>query len=37
MSSDVQLTIVKGGTHRLSAPNELALLGRTVMGLAAGG
>jgi pimeloyl-ACP methyl ester carboxylesterase len=36
-SDDVQLTIVKGGTHRLSAPHELALLERTVMGLAAGG
>ncbi|GAA3997282.1 alpha/beta hydrolase family protein [Sphingomonas humi] len=36
VSSDVQLTIVKGGTHRLSAPHELALLERTVMGLAAG-
>jgi pimeloyl-ACP methyl ester carboxylesterase len=34
-SSDVQLTIVKGGTHRLSAPHELALLERTVMDLAA--
>jgi pimeloyl-ACP methyl ester carboxylesterase len=36
-SADVQLTIVKHGTHRLSAPDELALLERTVMGLAAGG
>jgi pimeloyl-ACP methyl ester carboxylesterase len=35
-SADVQLTIVKGGTHRLSAPHELALLERTVLGLAAG-
>lgn len=33
-SGDVQLTIVKGGTHRLSAPNELALLERTVLDLA---
>ena len=29
-SSDVQVTVVKGGTHRLSAPPELALLCRTV-------
>lgn len=36
ISGDVQLTIVKGGTHRLSAPHELALLERTVMALAAG-
>ena len=35
-SDDVQLTIVKGGTHRLSAPHELALLERTVLALAAG-
>jgi pimeloyl-ACP methyl ester carboxylesterase len=35
-SSEVQLTIVKGGTHRLSGPNELALLERTVLDLAAG-
>ena len=35
-SADVQLTIVKGGTHRLSAPHELALLERTVLDLAAG-
>ncbi|UUR07516.1 alpha/beta hydrolase family protein [Sphingomonas glaciei] len=34
-STDVQLTIVKGGTHRLSAPRELALLERTVLDLAA--
>ncbi len=34
-SADVQLTIVKGGTHRLSAPHELALLERTVLALAA--
>lgn len=32
-SDDVQLTIVKGGTHRLSAPHELALLCRTVTDL----
>jgi pimeloyl-ACP methyl ester carboxylesterase len=32
-STDVQLTIVKGGTHRLSAPHELALLERTVLDL----
>nr|WP_314442248.1 alpha/beta hydrolase [uncultured Sphingomonas sp.] len=36
VSTDVQLTLVKGGTHRLSAPGELALLERTVMDLAAG-
>lgn len=36
-SADVQLTIVKGGTHRLSAPNELALLERVVTDLAAAG
>lgn len=35
-SDDVQLTIVKSGTHRLSAPKELALLERTVLDLAAG-
>jgi pimeloyl-ACP methyl ester carboxylesterase len=35
-SGDVQLTIVKGGTHRLSAPHELALLERTILDLAAG-
>jgi pimeloyl-ACP methyl ester carboxylesterase len=35
-STDVQLTIVKGGTHRLSAPHELALLERIVVDLAAG-
>nr|WP_168070716.1 alpha/beta hydrolase [Sphingomonas kaistensis] len=35
-SADVQLTIVKGGTHRLSAPHELALLERTLLTLAAG-
>lgn len=35
-SDDVQLTVVKGGTHRLSAPHELALLERTVLDLAAG-
>lgn len=36
-STDVQLTTVKGGTHRLSAPHELTLLERTVLALAAGG
>lgn len=35
VSSDVQLTIVKGGTHRLSAPHELALLEQIVLTLAA--
>jgi len=35
-SDDVQLTIVKGGTHRLSAPHELELLGRTVRALLSG-
>lgn len=35
MSDDVQLTIVKGGTHRLSAPHELALLEQIVLTLAA--
>ena len=35
-SHDVQVTVVKGGTHRLSAPHELALLETTVMALAAG-
>ncbi len=34
-STDVQLILVKGGTHRLSAPHELDLLCRTVMDLAA--
>jgi pimeloyl-ACP methyl ester carboxylesterase len=32
-SEDVQLIIVKGGNHRLSGPNELALLERTVIDL----
>lgn len=32
-SADVQVTVVKGGTHRLSAPHELKLLERTVLGL----
>lgn len=32
-SDDVQVTVVKGGTHRLSAPNELALLRSTVLTL----
>lgn len=33
-SEDVQLTTVKNGEHRLSEPEELALLKRTVLGLA---
>jgi pimeloyl-ACP methyl ester carboxylesterase len=32
-SADVQVTVVKGGTHRLSAPHELALLETTVLAL----
>jgi pimeloyl-ACP methyl ester carboxylesterase len=32
-SPDVQLTIIKGGTHRLSAPHELDLLRLTVVAL----
>jgi pimeloyl-ACP methyl ester carboxylesterase len=32
-STDVQLTVVKGGTHRLSAPHELKLLEGTVLAL----
>jgi pimeloyl-ACP methyl ester carboxylesterase len=32
-SKDVQVTIVKGGNHRLSAPHELKLLERTVLAL----
>jgi pimeloyl-ACP methyl ester carboxylesterase len=32
-SSDAQLTVVKGGTHRLSGPAELDLLRRTVLAL----
>lgn len=32
-STDVQVTMVKGGTHRLSAPHELRLLCRTVADL----
>jgi pimeloyl-ACP methyl ester carboxylesterase len=32
-SDDVQLTMVKGGGHRLSRPGELALLQHTVAGL----
>jgi pimeloyl-ACP methyl ester carboxylesterase len=32
-SADVQLTVVKDGTHRLSAPHELELLERTVLAL----
>jgi pimeloyl-ACP methyl ester carboxylesterase len=31
---DVQLTVIKGGTHRLSASHELTLLERTVLDLA---
>jgi len=32
-STDVQLTLVKGGDHRLSAPADLALLWRTIESL----
>jgi pimeloyl-ACP methyl ester carboxylesterase len=32
-SADVQLTIVKGGGHRLSAPHEIACIVRTVADL----
>lgn len=32
-SPDVQLTLVKGGDHRLSTPRDLSLLGRTVAAL----
>ena len=32
-SDDVQLTIVKGGGHRLSQPREIDLILRTVAGL----
>lgn len=32
-SADVQLTIVKGGGHRLSEPSEIALILRTAAGL----
>lgn len=32
-SDDVQVTMVKGGDHRLSRPAELALLVRTVAAL----
>jgi pimeloyl-ACP methyl ester carboxylesterase len=32
-STDVQLTLVKGGDHRLSAPADLALLQRTIESL----
>lgn len=32
-SADVQVTVVKGGTHRLSAPHELRLLEQTVLTL----
>lgn len=33
-STDVQLTLVKGGDHRLSSPSDLALLERTLESLA---
>jgi pimeloyl-ACP methyl ester carboxylesterase len=33
-SADVQLTLVKGGDHRLSTPTDLALLERTIESLA---
>ena len=33
-SADVQVTLVKGGDHRLSAPPDLALLFQTIEGLA---
>ena len=33
-STDVQLTLVKGGDHRLSAPSDLALLEQTLESLA---
>jgi pimeloyl-ACP methyl ester carboxylesterase len=33
-STDVQLTLVKGGDHRLSSPTDLALLERTLESLA---
>jgi pimeloyl-ACP methyl ester carboxylesterase len=33
-STDVQMTLVKGGDHRLSAPSDLALLERTLESLA---
>jgi pimeloyl-ACP methyl ester carboxylesterase len=33
-STDVQLTLVKGGDHRLSSPADLALLERTLESLA---
>ena len=32
-SGDVQLNIVKGGGHRLSAPNEIGAILHTVAGL----
>lgn len=32
-STDVQVTLVKGGDHRLSTPSDLALLTRTLAGL----
>jgi hypothetical protein len=35
-SRDVQLTLVKDGDHRLSSPAGLALMARTVDGMANG-
>lgn len=35
-SSDVQVSVIKGGTHRLSAPHEIALLKATILGLLEG-
>jgi hypothetical protein len=32
-SADVQLEVIKGGGHRLSAPNEIAAILRAVAGL----
>ena len=32
-SADVQLTLVKGGDHRLSSPADLALLQRSIESL----
>jgi hypothetical protein len=32
-STDVEITLVKDGDHRLSRPNDLALLCRTVASL----
>jgi len=36
VSADVQVTLVKGGDHRLSSPSDLALLGRTLGALLGG-